>query len=613
MKFIVKETIKISFMYFKLIIILVPLLFLVKPIHAQSALTPIEDAMVSEGNPTDNYGSNDLLVTSDYSQSNIRQAYIKFDLSGISANSITAAKLRLTPALDRNISKTVHIVTNNSWNENTITWNNKPSMGSQIGSINTSTEIGSVVEIDLNTNQVQQALGGILTIGMTNTGTKNTFSVESKENSNPPQLILETSGSDGGNSLIGDANMDGIVDGLDYVVWITNYGKTTSQGPTSGDFNNSGVVDGLDYVVWLSNYGKKASPTPTVTATPTLTATPKPATSTPKATATATSVPSTTAPTSTPTIPPISGSNPYGIYPDCKPPAIGIETHSWWEENGEQHPRHVHLAACMPNARSNNASDSPVLSGKIPVVLRIMAFNSPGYINWVRYSWESNVIEYHRFNPRLRCQTKPNEMKECTWFINMNIDMSRSNRSGHSELRLSPNVEHDDLGTRQFNTNNFQLHKGGTNHYRNRPNPISRAWYTGLDYANVSWTNYLDILNASDPNMQDTMPTVSGVITINVDHAQCNGESNSLGFVDTNFHAVQRGETSFPLKCENVSKVSGPSGCMLYDNSGCWEGSVQFDTRKLTNGVHSIYLQTQENNSDGMNAGAGKYFIRVQN
>ena len=54
----------------------------------------------------------------------------------------------------------------------------------------------------------------------------------------------------------GDANGDGRVDGLDYVIWLNNYGKPVSGGSSGGDFNGDGKVDGLDYVIWLNNYGK---------------------------------------------------------------------------------------------------------------------------------------------------------------------------------------------------------------------------------------------------------------------------------------------------------------------------------------------------------------------
>jgi hypothetical protein len=54
----------------------------------------------------------------------------------------------------------------------------------------------------------------------------------------------------------GDANEDGKVDGLDYVIWLNNYGTTTTLKHKAGDFDGNGKVDGLDYVIWLNNYGK---------------------------------------------------------------------------------------------------------------------------------------------------------------------------------------------------------------------------------------------------------------------------------------------------------------------------------------------------------------------
>ncbi len=52
----------------------------------------------------------------------------------------------------------------------------------------------------------------------------------------------------------GDANADGKVDGLDYVIWVDYYGVTDAYGQSEGDFNNDHNVDGLDYVVWVDNY-----------------------------------------------------------------------------------------------------------------------------------------------------------------------------------------------------------------------------------------------------------------------------------------------------------------------------------------------------------------------
>ena len=51
----------------------------------------------------------------------------------------------------------------------------------------------------------------------------------------------------------GDANLDGTVDGLDYVAWADRFGKSGNW--SQGDFNHDGVVDGLDYVLWADRFG----------------------------------------------------------------------------------------------------------------------------------------------------------------------------------------------------------------------------------------------------------------------------------------------------------------------------------------------------------------------
>ena len=52
--------------------------------------------------------------------------------------------------------------------------------------------------------------------------------------------------------LQGDANLDGIVDGLDFLAWNAN--KFTNEAAwCSGDFNADGVIDGQDFLVWNAN------------------------------------------------------------------------------------------------------------------------------------------------------------------------------------------------------------------------------------------------------------------------------------------------------------------------------------------------------------------------
>jgi parallel beta-helix repeat protein len=52
----------------------------------------------------------------------------------------------------------------------------------------------------------------------------------------------------------GDANGDRKVDGIDFSVWLFNYGKTIQTGSNGGDFNGDGKVDGIDFSIWLTNY-----------------------------------------------------------------------------------------------------------------------------------------------------------------------------------------------------------------------------------------------------------------------------------------------------------------------------------------------------------------------
>ncbi len=73
-------------------------------------------------------------------------------------------------------------------------------------------------------------------------------------------------------SLQGDANGDGRVDGIDFALWLSHYNQNIG-GSTNGDFNGSGKVDGVDYSIWLFNYGKTSTPTPTTHATNTPTPT----------------------------------------------------------------------------------------------------------------------------------------------------------------------------------------------------------------------------------------------------------------------------------------------------------------------------------------------------
>lgn len=65
----------------------------------------------------------------------------------------------------------------------------------------------------------------------------------------------------------GDANADGVVDGLDYNSWSCNYLATpvppaSEGGWNFGNFNEDDTVDGLDYNVWSLNYDPEGQRAP---------------------------------------------------------------------------------------------------------------------------------------------------------------------------------------------------------------------------------------------------------------------------------------------------------------------------------------------------------------
>lgn len=55
----------------------------------------------------------------------------------------------------------------------------------------------------------------------------------------------------------GDINLDGRVDGADYVIWANFFRQPGTL--SEGDFNRDGIVDGADYLVWANNYEGSAT------------------------------------------------------------------------------------------------------------------------------------------------------------------------------------------------------------------------------------------------------------------------------------------------------------------------------------------------------------------
>jgi|GEM_PF-1858120 len=121
---------------------------------------PTEDSYVNGDFPTSNYGSQDILKV-DSEPINI--AYLKFNLSPVS--SVSSAKLYVrTTTSTTTVAQTLHAVTDTTWNQSTLNYNNMPSVGSQLGTVPAlGAETWASIDV---TNYVNQQKGNIITLAL---------------------------------------------------------------------------------------------------------------------------------------------------------------------------------------------------------------------------------------------------------------------------------------------------------------------------------------------------------------------------------------------------------------------------------------------------------------
>jgi hypothetical protein len=172
------------------------------------------DAYVRKGNPTSNYGNaTSLMVRNENGNGNDREAYFRFDLSGLSGT-VSSAKLQLTPvSVGSGAASTtfrIELVAVDSWVEGNggadnnptgeITWNNRPPATGTILATWTGETVGVARQIDV-TNIVRQELANdptkrlTLRIVSTTPGSSRSVWYASREYgtvSKRPQLVIQT-------------------------------------------------------------------------------------------------------------------------------------------------------------------------------------------------------------------------------------------------------------------------------------------------------------------------------------------------------------------------------------------------------------------------------------
>ena len=195
-------------------------------------LTPTHDAYVRNGtNAGTTHGTTDpnILITklnATASAGNDRHTYLKFDASS-AGSTITAAVLRLYGKIDDSRSSNVPIsayaVSNTTWTESTITWNNKPATGSSLQTATVTDATARYYTWDI-TNYVQSEIAAGRTVIslalLSGVATDPRITWNSKETgSNPPQLVITTPAALQSQQRLSQAQAEEEAKGMTLMAW----------------------------------------------------------------------------------------------------------------------------------------------------------------------------------------------------------------------------------------------------------------------------------------------------------------------------------------------------------------------------------------------------------
>jgi hypothetical protein len=145
---------------------------------------PVADAYVSAGHPDSDYGD---LTELHVDASPVRRAYLRFEVQGVNS-SVTRATLRIFSQTSSSLGYNVHPVSNNTWNELTVTYNTAPAFGGIIGS---SGSLGTGAWSTVDVTSLVSG-NGLISVVLTTSDT-NTLILASREaGANAPQLVVQT-------------------------------------------------------------------------------------------------------------------------------------------------------------------------------------------------------------------------------------------------------------------------------------------------------------------------------------------------------------------------------------------------------------------------------------
>ena len=145
---------------------------------------PVADAYVYSVNPTTNFGA--LTVLRADASPDMR-SYLRFQLQGLTGT-VRRATLRIFANSASTSGINIHRVSENTWSESTIHYNNAPSFGSAIGSFSP-VGAGSWISIDVTAYITGN---GTYNLALTTPGSTAISFASRQAGANAPQLIVET-------------------------------------------------------------------------------------------------------------------------------------------------------------------------------------------------------------------------------------------------------------------------------------------------------------------------------------------------------------------------------------------------------------------------------------
>jgi hypothetical protein len=121
------------------------------PAEKTARLSPAADAFVSDASPAGNFGRSTILDVKTATSGPNRDAYFKFDISSLPPDGVASVKLRLNASLSDpgRVATSVFAVSDTSWSETGLTWNNRPARGTSLGTTAVVTDQSFWYEIDV--------------------------------------------------------------------------------------------------------------------------------------------------------------------------------------------------------------------------------------------------------------------------------------------------------------------------------------------------------------------------------------------------------------------------------------------------------------------------------